>query len=200
MADDSEEASAVESGTVKPGYYKSDYFGLSLSFPQAWTVVPEKAPHQFQKRGGDALVGDGVLKRDVVDADQGNTHNLLKIISLLDPFTDYTPSIRIVAEGIHEGAPFQNAEGYIAHTTKLLAAMRSSKYRVVETACAVSLGGEEFCRVELAAELPNTTVKQFYYARLIRGFAVSIVVSAGNGDQLARTARILQELHFDARK
>lgn len=195
-----EPGSPAGDAATKSGTYTNDYFGFSFSFPRSCIVVQQSAPHEFQAAGGDILVRDGILKRGVVTADQQNTHNLLKITNRLDPFRGYVPSITIVAEGIHDGAPFNNAEEYIAHTAKFFTRMRTPIYTLAEPARAVVLGGRPFYRAEFRAEWPDGTVRQFYYAQLIKGFAVSIIVSARDKDQLARMDRILQELRFVAPK
>ncbi len=197
---ESKQVFPVEYGTTKPGHYRNDYFGFSLSFPRSWTAVQQRIPHQFQKPGGDILVRDGVLKREVVEADQRNTHTLLNITNRLDPFPDYVPSIAIVAEGIHEGAPFHTAEGYIAHTAKFLSAIRSPKYRIVKAARPVSLGGRQFYRATFEGTRADFTGRQFYYARLARGFALSIVVSGGDQEQLARADSVLHAIRFENSK
>ncbi|MGA3171716.1 MAG: hypothetical protein ABSE62_11970 [Chthoniobacteraceae bacterium] len=121
-ADDSSTVTSIE---TRPGFLRSNYFGFSISIPNPWTVVLPKEPHQFQTAGGDTLVRDKVLGRQVVNADQENTQNLAEITNLWDTASSFVPSIKIIAEGIHDGAPFHTAEGYIDYTASLLMKIRA---------------------------------------------------------------------------
>ena len=189
-------APSTKQTVTEAGYYQDNYFEFSFSFPTSWTVVEKTSLNQFQAAGGDVLKNEGILKPNVVKADQQNTTNLLKIENRRDSSTGYVPSIVIVAERLHDGAPFKNAEGYVAHTANLLLRIHSPKYSVVTPTSKVLVGGKEFFRIGIKSDVPEQTVQQFFYGSLIKGFAVSITVSAGDIDQLKRTDRVLAELRF----
>jgi hypothetical protein len=185
-----------ESGVTKSGYYRNDYFGFSIPFPESWTVVLQRKPHQFQSQGGDALVRDGVLKRGLVNADQSNTHNLLAITDSREESNGWSPQIVIVGEGIHEGAPFKTADEYLVHTIKLLSAIRFPKTIVLTPPRETTLGARQFWRADFA----RGDVRQSYYATISKGFALSIVVTGGDAAQLSKANGVVQKIHFSSPK
>lgn len=177
---------------TKPGYYRNEFFGFSLVFPSAWTVVQQRKPNLFQKQGGDALVRDEVLSREQVAADQSNTHSFLGIANPRKEKNGWNPQILIVAEGIHEGAPFKNAQEYLAHTLKLFDAVRSPKTTIETPPHEVTLGNRKFWR----AELSRVDVRQYYYATICKNFALSVIVTAGSSEQLVEADNIAKRVSF----
>jgi len=102
-------------------------------------------------------VRDGVLSREQVQADQNNTHHLLKLGDPSDESNGRNPSIVIIAEGMREGAPFKDGEGYLAHALRLEAAKASPQFWASGLPREVTLGGRKFYRAELnGGEVGNT--------------------------------------------
>jgi hypothetical protein len=80
----------------------------------------------------------------------------------------------------------------------LLKCSKSPKYRIAEAPRPVLLGEQEFYRAKLTGQVPDFSIEQFFYTRIIRGFAFRVVVSAGNDDQLSRADAVLRGIHFDS--
>jgi len=113
-------------------------------------------------------VRDGVLSREQVQADQNNTHHLLKLGDPSDESNGRNPSIVIIAEGMREGAPFKDGEGYLAHTLRLEAAKASPQFWASGLPREVTLGGRKFYRAELNGGEVGNTVPILYYAAMER--------------------------------
>lgn len=189
------QAGVPDAGELHGRTYENRYFGVSISIAEGWTVQDEILRNQITNKGKDLVNDDDPKLKEQLLAAVDNTRNLLTVTQF-PPGTPGSNAVLIVgAEKIGQGAGIVTNEDY------LLASKEAFKHMKVPTTLAKDtytevLGGRPFSVIHLEYKTPGGIVKQRYYARLTKGFALFFIVTYHSEEQLTTQLKMLETLRF----
>ena len=192
-------------GTFKNHVYQNDFLELTYFIPEAWTVELQLPVKTFMAPGGDAMVRDGVLRRESVRADQSHTYNLLQAVSpRADFITGYLPNISIIVEHLPEGGRITTADAYLQNAIRMFKQMTSAHYEILDPRKKLVVGGRDFVRADYRATLarPDSptgrlSILQSQYVTVVNGYALQLILSAGTEKRMDDLRGSLEKLQFN---
>lgn len=186
----------IDFGTIKNSVYQNEYFGLSVPLPPEWSVQDQEARRKLQEAGGKMLAGDDKNLKAVVKASEMTTVSLLTVFKhQLDKPVPFNPNIICVAERIDHIPEIQKGADYLFQSKKLLETgqIKVSFPKEISTE---SFGGREFAVMHVEIPMPGMTVNQKYYAAIMKGYALTFIVSFSTDEEESSLHSILKKVTF----
>jgi hypothetical protein len=186
----------IDFGTIKNSVYQNEYFGLSVQLPPEWIAQDQEARRKFQESGGTMLAGDDKNLQAAVKASEMTTVNLLTVFKhSMDKPVPFNPNLICVAERVNHIPEIKKGTDYLFLSKKLLETgqMKVSFPRELYTE---SFGGREFGVMHVEISMPGMTVRQKYYAVVMKGYALTFIVSFSTDEEESSLHNILKTITF----
>ena len=186
----------IDFGTIKNSVYQNEYFGLSVHLPPEWIAQDQEARRKLQESGGTMLAGDDKNLQAAVKASEMTTVNLLTVFKHpLDTPVPFNPNVICVAERVHHIPEITNGTEYLFLSRRLLETgrMEVSFPKEISTE---SFGGREFSVMHVEIRMPGMTVHQKYYAAVMKGYALTFIVSFSTAEEESSLHNILKTITF----
>jgi len=186
----------IDFGTITDSVYRNNYFELNVPLPKDWSVQDQTEQRKFMTTGRKLLSGDDKNMQAVLKASE------LQSVSLFAVFehppgspVSYNPSIMAVAENVRALPGIKKGRDYHFHAKKLLESgqLDVSFPKDIYTQ---QLGGVDFDVMEVKIQLRGTAIRQKYYATIMKGYALCVVVSFVTDEQNASLQKLLNGLTF----
>jgi len=178
-------ARSPDAGVVAGQTYSNAFFGFSLPVPAGWSVAPADTANA---RDGSA-----------------ETHQLLLISEKpLGVSTESNPTLLVVAEQVSASGA-TTARDYLQYVTRILSAsiVRQGETMTPYTRSGemeeTPVGGRAGGRASFTVQIGERQARQTYFSTVIKGYALSIVVSAMNEADLRRLEGIAKSARFAQR-
>jgi hypothetical protein len=184
----------VDFGTIENSVYKNKYFGLTISIPAEWSIQDQESLQRIMKTGTEVVAGEDKNLKAVIKAAELQTVNLFFAFKHpLGTPVAFNPSIACVAERISQMPGIKRGKDYHFHARKLFESsqMDVSFPRDISTD---KLGDVDFDIMYVQMELPGNTVQQEYYATVMKGYALTFVVSFTNEEDKAVLGEVLNSI------
>lgn len=189
-------AEEIDYGKVESSVYRNNYFGMSVTLPSDWSVQDEAAREELAKAGGEMIAGDDKNLKAAVKASELTSLNLFAVFQHpLGAPVDFNPNIICVAEQVRNSPGIKTGEDYLFHAKKLL---QSGQMEVAFPAdvYATTIGGKEFHVMSVDMSMSGATVSQKYYTAVMKGYALSFIVSYTTAEDEAALESILKTVTF----
>lgn len=184
-------------GAVEDGVYRNKYFGMAVAIPSGWSIQDRKSTDAIAEIGEKAIAGDDENMQAVLKAGDIRTLYLLTVFRHpLGTPVEFNPSIICVAERIRHMPGIKRGSDYLFHARKLLEAGQM-KFTFPGEVYPETIGGVEFDVLEVHTSLPTGTVKQKYYATVIKGYALNLILSFGTEEEESALDAILGSATFE---
>ena len=186
----------IDFGAVEKSVYRNEYFGFSLRLPPEWSVQDREAQQRIMEMGGKIIAGDDKNLKALMKASELQTVQLLTAFRHpLGTPTSYNPSVMCVAERVGHMPGIKQGRDYLFHTRRVL---ESSPMKIAfpGEVSAEKLGGREFDLMHVEMQFPGITVRQKYYASIMKGYALGCIMSYATRDEESTLDGILATLSF----
>ena len=187
----------IDFGTIENSVYKNDYFGLTLTIPENWSVPNQESRQQLMKIEKEVIAGEDENLKAVMNAAELQSVNLLFLSKhpLGSPVA-FNPNIVSVAEKIQHMPGIKRGKDYLYHSKILL---ESTKLDVSfpEEISTVTLGGVEFDVMYVHMTVLGNTVKQEYFATIKKGYALTLILSYLTDEDKADLVKVLDSIVFE---
>jgi hypothetical protein len=190
------EPEKINSGTIKNSVYSNAYFGFTLRIPDKWHVLDDKAEETIMNVGRQALFGEDKNLKKATDVSEPETVNLLTILKHpLESEVHYNPGLACIAEkidhppGIKEGKDCLYRVKQFLETSELEPAFPKEIY-------SQTLGGIDFDVLYIEFNYGNMVVKQKYYTTIMKGYALSFIISFATEEDLKSLKQSLESINF----
>jgi hypothetical protein len=186
----------IDFGTFNNSVYKNNYFGLTVTVPADWSIQDQEAQRRIMKLGGNMLAGEDKNLKSLMKAGE------LKTVSLFATFkypmgtpVAFNPSIMALAEKVGQLPGIKRGKDYLFFVRQTL---ESGQVQVSfpKDIYTERLGGVDFDVMESEISIRRITVKQKYYAALMKGYALSFIVSFTNDEEESSDQKILNTVTF----
>lgn len=187
----------VSMGEMNDGTYTNDYFGLTFSVPEDWTILSQEEMLEITKEGNKLIAGDDESKEEMLDLAKVKVLNLASAYKHELGYLDgYNPNIACIGENLSlAGLVIKTGEDYLNATKEVLEGTDLSiefKDIVTET-----LGSKEFDVLQSEIDLGVIVVTQKMYATIIDGYALFFTISYADDEQKAELEDILDTITFE---
>jgi len=187
----------IDFGTFTNATYQNKYFGLSVEIPPDWSIQDDEAQKQLIQTGSDILAGDDKNSKAIIEASCLQTVYLFTVFEHpVGSPVSYNPCIATVAEKIRNMPGIQRGRDYLYHARGFLEQSRLEATFSEEIPSEI-LGGVSFDVMSVEMSIKGMSVRQKYYATVMKGYALSFIISYGNDEQMSLLANILKTVHFD---
>jgi hypothetical protein len=184
----------IDFGSVKNSVYHNEYFGLTVTLPSEWSVQDAEARRQIMDKGGKIFAGDDRNLKAVLKAGEMQSVNLFAACKHpIGTPVPSNPNIMCVAERVSQMPGIKRGKDYLFHAKKLLESgqMRFSFPSEMSTE---SVGGQDFDVMHVETSMAGMTIRQKYYATIMKGYALTFTVSFTTDEEESALQDILKSV------
>jgi len=189
-------ANEIDFGAFNHSVYTNNYFGLAVTIPADWSIQDQEEQRRIMKLGGNLLAGEDKNLKTLMKAGELKTVNLFAAFKypVGTPVT-FNPSVMALAEKVGQLPGLKRGKDYLFFVRQTL---ESGQVQVSfpKDIYTERLDGVDFDVMESVITIRKITVKQKYYATLIKGYALSFIVSFANDDEESSAQKILNTVTF----
>ncbi|MEW5924842.1 MAG: hypothetical protein AB1746_12735 [Candidatus Zixiibacteriota bacterium] len=189
-------AEKIDLGIVENAVYTNKYFNFSLDLSDNWQIQENQTIQMMRERGKKLLSGDDEDLQAALDLGDLTTVNLL-LASKYPMGADvaFNPNIAIVAEKIDPISGVLSGKDYLASVAQILSNSRIQT-QFDGTYGITNLGGVDFDNIKVSMTYQDRSISQQYFASIIKGYAMSIIISYTTEDQYKTLDDLLKTIRF----
>jgi hypothetical protein len=188
----------IDSGTIENSVYRNRYFGLTVTIPKNWSIQSEESNKELSEMGTKMVAGENKnLERTLNAANEKQSLFLFSAFQHpLGTPVIYNTNISCVAEKVSHMPGIRRGSDYLFHARKILE-MSKLEISFGEKITTENLGGIEFDVMSVVFPFGELALNQKYYAAVIKGYAVSFIISYVNEEGESSLQKILQTVKFN---
>lgn len=183
-------------GTLENGTYRNEYLGMSVKLPNDWHALDDESRKEMMQAGRKMFAGQDKNLQAKLDASELTTVNLFMVYKyLLGSPVPFNPNLGCVAEKVSHLPGIKKGSDYL-YQAKQLMEMGQLKYVFTKDIYSEKIGGIYFDVQDVELNIGTLKVKQKYYAAIIRGYALSFVISSTTKQEEESLKQILAVVEF----
>jgi len=186
----------IDFGTFKDSIYQNEYFGLVVDLPRNWSVQNQEAQQRLMEMGGKMVAGDDKNLKAVFKAAEMTSVNLFAAFKLpVGSPVSSNPNIMCVAERVSHMPGIKKGTDYLFHSKRIL---ESGQMQVTfpKEMSTEFIGGQEFGVMHAEMSYPGITIRQKFYAAIMKGYALAFIVSFTTDEEESILQDILKTVVF----
>lgn len=190
----------IDFGSIQNSVYRNNYFGLTLAVPPEWSVQDQSALKRLSEAGAGMVAGGDKNMKAVLKASELRTVNLVGIFRHpIGTPVPYNPSIACVAERVGDMPGIKFGKDYHFHAKQLMQSSQT-KFDFPKEITTEKLGGIDFDVMHVTITVGAITIRQKYYASIMKGYALNIIASFTTAEEEAALQKILESVSFQPGK
>jgi hypothetical protein len=183
----------VDPGTIENSVYHNNYFGMSITIPDDWSVMDKKQMEMIANMGKQMVSKDS---KKLIEAAGDQSISLLAVFKHpLGTPVPFNPNFMCMAERVRHLPGINRGRDYHYHTRKLLK-MSGVNIKTADEIYSETLGEVAFDVMSSEMRLGETVILQKQYAAIRKGYALIFVVSYSTPEQEKFLGNILDTLTF----
>jgi hypothetical protein len=181
-------------GAISGNTYSNSFFDLTYEFPKDWIPHGEATKQRLMEIGKDKVVAAVPGSESALALAEKHTYNLLTVFEneLGTPGVTFFRSEVLSAEDVSWAPGIRTGKDYLLDVLPLMKKQGYDRFSEIKE---VQIGGRTFYRADLSKQEPTTRVYQAYLATIVRGHALSLIVSTEDPNETAKLAQNAA-LHF----
>ena len=190
----------VDPGVIEGSTYSNKYFKLTLTIPEKWLAHSSDETSPLRKQGAELIAGDNKRMKDNIEAGEASMVQLVSCSRYpLGDKVAFNPSFQCNAEKLGILSGVSTSDDYIANFRKVIAQGQGQlKYQVGDT-YTESLGGTKFSAVDARATMGQFSLNQKLCVAIMRGYALSFIITYASEDDLATLSDVLKSVTFSTK-
>lgn len=184
----------IDPGIIENSVYKNSYFGLTASIPSGWYVEKQSNSDRTNDVGRKLFAGNDKNLMSLLMASEGNVVLLFSAYKyLVGAPVDFNPSIMCMAENVSDWPGIKRGEDMLFHLKKNY---ESGQLKIVCSSKMPTeyIGGREFGIMHCDIPIAGTTIKQDWYASIIKGYALCFVLTFKTDEERASMQNMLKSV------
>jgi hypothetical protein len=178
-----------DNGRVVDGVYANEFFGLSYTLPQGWTVHGEETQKVILETGKEIVAGEDQNKKRVMEAASKRTFQLLTVFEYpLGTPGKTNRGIQVMAENVAFAPGIQTGKDYLQVMQKNLSTSQVH-FEFEGEPVEETLDGIAFYHNYGHFQVSGKTVHEVFYATMLKGYALSVVFSASSKEAVDESAK-----------
>jgi len=193
---DRKPAGKIDFGAVEGSVYTNRYLGVKIPVPQGWSVQDNEAKKAILESGKQMTAGKDASLRAAMEASELNSVPLLMIFKFpVGSAVDFNPSFSSVAEKVSRMPGITRGSDYLFHVKKALQ-QAQIKYTFADAIRTEMIGGLSFDVLDATMSAGSVVVYQKYYAAIMKGYALTLIVTYSASDDLKELQSVLSSIEF----
>ncbi len=188
----------IDSGTIENSVFRNKYFGLTVTLPDNWSIQSAESNKEMTEMGTKMVARENKNLEKSLNAT--NERQSLFLFSafeyLLGTPVAYNANISCVAERVSRMPGIKRGSDYLFHARKLLE-MSQMEVSFGEEITTENLGGIEFDVMSVGLSFGEMVVKQKYFVTVLKGYALSFIVSYITEEGELSLRSILETVKFN---
>lgn len=187
----------IDFGTLENGKYKNEFFGMRLKLPDDWYAMDDDTRMKMMETAKKMLSGEDKNMKAILDASELNSVNLFMVNKHpLGTAVSFNPGLACVAEKVGHLPGIKKGSDYLYHAKKLMQASQI-KYIFPKEPYAQKIGGNDFDVQDVEVHIKGMTIYQKYYAAILKGYALSFIISSATQEEEENLKQILETVQFE---
>jgi len=183
-------------GTLENGTYRNEYLGMSVKLPTDWHAYDNESIKPVVQAGKKMFAGQDKNLQAKLDASELTTVNLFMVYKHpLGSPVPFNPNLGCVAEKVSHLPGIKKGSDYL-YQAKQFMEMGQLKYVFTKDIYSEIIGGIYFDVQDAEINFGTLKVKQKYYATIIRGYALSFIISSTTKQEEENLKQILTVVEF----
>ncbi len=193
---DRKSSGKIDFGAVEGSVYTNHYLGFKIPIPQGWSVQDNAAKKALLESGKQMAAGKDANLKAALDASELNSVPLLIIFKYpVGSAVDFNPSFSSVAEKVSQMPGITRGSDYLFHVKKILQ-QAQMKYTIADTIRTETVGGVSFDVLDATLSAGSLVVNQKYYTAIMKGYALSLIVTYSTPDDQKELTSLLSSIAF----
>jgi len=186
------QADKPDGGTWTGSTYKNEYFGLTLTIPQAWQVQDSSFRKQINEKGKELVTSDDPTTKSELNRAMDNTVNLLIVTQYpLGEARPFNSMLICGAEKVPAGVSTDaDYMGALKNTLKY----SQVPITIERDVYSEQLGRVTFSVIDFKSNYSGTIVSQKYYAHIMKSYTLFFIVIYQTDEQLKTHNEILKSV------
>ncbi len=186
----------IDAGYFEGAQYRNDYFGMTLSFPETWTIQDPRTQRELRRMGENLVAGDDKNLQATLKAGEAQSLPLFMVFQhpLGSPVL-CNANITCVAERVAHAPGIRSGADYLFHARRLLEAGQM-KYTFGSDLRSETLAGAEFHVLPMELAAPGVAIKQEMYATIRKDYALLLTITFSTEEERLAVRGILNTLAF----
>lgn len=190
------QAGKIDFGAVESSVYTNHYLGLKIPVPQGWSVQDNAAKKALMESGKQMTAGKDANLMAAMEASELNSVPLLMVFKYpVGSAVNFNPSFSSVAEKTSQMPGITRGSDYLFHVKKILQ-QAQIKYSISDAIRTETVGGVSFDVLDATLSVGNAVVSQKYYSTIMKGYALSLIVTYSTSDDQKELASLLSSISF----
>lgn len=184
-----------DAGTTSGNVYANEFFDLTFEFPKGWIPHGDATKRHLMEVGNEKLSTAMPGSETAIRVAEKRVYNLLTVFEneLGTPGVRFFRSEILMAEDVSYAPGVKTGKDYLLNVLPL---MKKQGYDRFSEITETEIGDRTFYRADLSKQATqDVRAYQAYFATIVRGYAVSLIVSTEDPDETAKLAQNPQ-LHF----
>ena len=186
----------IDFGTTKDGLYRNQFFGFSVQIPTNWSIQDQDAQRRLAATGKNLLAGDDKNMKAILKASEVQSVDLFAAYQYaVGAAVKFDPAILSVAERVSQLPGIQRGKDYLFHARELI---ESGQLQATFPRADFSrrIGGVDFDAMEVDLSIRGATVREEYYAAIMKGYALAFIITYTDEAEQKNGAAILDTITF----
>lgn len=179
---DSHDHTEIDLGTMKGNVYQNKFFEFKLKLPDNWKKISSKQRHLIAKKEVKLLAGKNFEMEKNLDHAHNTKSYLFSWFQKLSG-TGFSASMLGVAERLTGSQGINSAKEYLSSVSALMH-HSAVRYKRIGEIKLVKLNTQYFSVLSVEATVAGQNIKQRYYTRIHRDYALTLIISWENDSQL----------------
>ena len=186
----------IDFGTFSGSLYQNKYFDMTITIPSDWSIQDNQAKQQIASTGQKMLSGDDKNMQAIVKASELQSVSLFIIFEHpLGTPVPFNLNISCVAERVSHMPGIREGKDYHFHAKKILESGKMD-FSFPKEIYPENISGVDFHIMSVELKMHGMTVTQEYYTTIMKGYALSFIISFTNDEERNTLINILQTLTF----
>ena len=186
----------LDLGTFENGIYTNKYFAFTLDLSDGWQIQENQTIQMMRQMGKEILSGDDENMKAALDLSDMTTVNLL--LATKHPLGSeiaFNPNIASVAEKIDPSSGIFQGRDYLVNARKYME-MSRIQTEIEDSIGTLNLGGVDFDIMTVKMTHQDKSLSQKYYIAIMKGYALSFIVSYTSDEEYQALESLLATLKF----
>jgi len=182
----------LDQGTMEGNVYKNEYFGMSVTVPEEWTIASEEEIEELTKSGNEMIAGDDESKKKMLEKAELKTVYLLSATSEEHGIANFIA----MAEKLSLLQNVKDGKTYLEAVKENLATLVDEFPYEFKDIYTVEIGGKEFYVLETTIDGGILKLEQTYYARVENKYALAFITTSMNEANDEAMQAIIDSVEF----
>lgn len=189
----------IDSGAIEDSVYMNRYFGFKLTLPEGWSPLDRNTQEEIEKAAGQMIAANNKGLDAFINASSEDAVNMFTVFKHpLGTPVPFNPSVMCMAQKVNHFPGIKKGSDYLYHLKTVLDTLEFGPISVEYSKSTDSeeLGGVDFDVLDLRVQIGNTTITQKYYARIMKGYVLSYILTYQTWDDMEELDSCLETVKF----